>query len=398
MSDSSEREELKDGVWWFDSESSRRRRAVLIFGGGFVCAKTEDGMRRDARINDLEISSRIGVAPRRIVFPDGVSLSADDNDFIDAMLKKHGGKRAASPLHFIESRWRVIAAAAAGAALLFAALVYYGVPAAAKAAAGAVPREHLTAAAEEIYGELRRRKFIAASKLAPAETARIKKIFAATAADYADSENDYRLRPHDFLPNAFALPDGLIVVSDKLLAILSEEELHAVFAHEIGHVELRHGMRSVFESAGVAAFLILATGDISGIVAGGALLANLKYSRNHEREADCFAYRHLLRRNMSGALVGDALQKMEDGYKKSAKKEKTQKPETENGATETADNKTENKPGEESQNGESENKTNKKSADADSKRGNKFWRKILETLSTHPATEARRDLASACKT
>ena len=318
MSDLSERDQLADGVWWFDADSSRRRRAVLIFYEDRMRAETEDGMRRDSRIKDLEISSRIGGAPRRLVFADGVSLSAEDNNFIDAMLKKRGGRRAASPLHFIESHWRMIAAGAAGALLLAAAAVFYGIPAAAQTAARGISHEYLAEISEEIYTELRSYDFISASKLAPEDAARVEEIFAETAADYEDSGYNYRLRAHDFFPNAFAFPDGLVVMSDSLEEILNEGELRAVFAHEIGHVELRHGMRAVLESAGMAAFLILASGDISGVVAGGAFLVNLKYSRDHEREADCFAYHHLRRRGLSAALVGESLQKMEDAYKPKA--------------------------------------------------------------------------------
>ncbi|MGI9306235.1 MAG: M48 family metallopeptidase, partial [Gammaproteobacteria bacterium] len=303
--------ESQTNVWWHDADSSRRRRAVLIFREGWVCAKTEDGERRDARLKEMEISPRIGNAPRRLAFADGVLLSADDNDFIDAMLKLHGGRRASFFLHLIESRGRIIIAAIAGAILLAAAAVFYGVPAAAKIAAGAVSHEYLTEISEDIYAELRRRNYIPASKLPPATAARIEKIFAETVSDYQDSGYDYRLRFHEFPPNAFAFPDGLVVMSDALAALLSEDELRAVFAHEAGHVELRHGMRAFLESAGVAAFLTFAGGDWTGLAAGTVLL-NLKYSRDHEREADCFAYRYLQRHRMSGALLGDSLQKMND--------------------------------------------------------------------------------------
>ena len=409
MSDLSEREELKDGVWWFDSDSSRRRRAVLIFYKDRVCAETEDGARRDSRIQDVEISSRLGAAPRRIVFADGVSVSAEDNNFIDAMLKKRGKRRAGSLAHFIESRWHIIAAAAAGAALLAAGIVFYAVPAAASVAARAVPQQYLAEITEEVYEELQKRNFIAAGKLPPEEKNRIENIFAEIAAGYADSGYDYRLRAHDFEPNAFAFPDGLVVVSDKLAEILTGDELRAVFAHEIGHVELRHGMRSVLESAGTAAFLLLATGDISGIVAGGALLANLKYSRDHEREADCFAYHVLRRRGLSGALIGEALRKMETAYVnppvKSAEKNTNNEepPDKESSGEESAD--------EESQNEESEDRKaeinakpeNTKSEHAAAtvsvsapEQDNEFWRGVLLALSTHPSTEERSDLAAAC--
>ncbi|MCB8828822.1 M48 family metallopeptidase, partial [Escherichia coli] len=46
-------------------------------------------------------------------------------------------------------------------------------------------------------------------------------------------------------PNAFALPDGTVVITDQLVRLADGDTdmLLGVLAHEIGHVELKHSLR-----------------------------------------------------------------------------------------------------------------------------------------------------------
>jgi Zn-dependent protease with chaperone function len=111
-------------------------------------------------------------------------------------------------------------------------------------------------------------------------------------------------------PNAVACPAGIIFVTTGLMhAVESDSELDAVMAHEIAHVERRHGLRqfrsvqsgtalSVILGAAVGVAVGAATGDpgkagvageLTAIVAGlGAQIAMAGYSREHELEADAY--------------------------------------------------------------------------------------------------------------
>lgn len=105
-----------------------------------------------------------------------------------------------------------------------------------------------------------------------------------------DAAYDYTLYiANDSQINAYALPGGVIVVNDGLLdAAANVGEVAGVLAHEIQHVELRHGLRSVVKQAGLALVIMLVTGDSSGTLAGeaGQRLIGLKFSRDAERQAD----------------------------------------------------------------------------------------------------------------
>lgn len=93
--------------------------------------------------------------------------------------------------------------------------------------------------------------------------------------------------------NALAAPGGEVLVFRGLLARAgSAEELAGVLAHELSHVDHRHGLRSVARMAG----LLVLTGAFSGgsdAVGAAAALVGLSYSRDFEREADAGAARAL---------------------------------------------------------------------------------------------------------
>lgn len=101
--------------------------------------------------------------------------------------------------------------------------------------------------------------------------------------------------------NAFAVPGGFIYVNRGLVELAnSDDELAGVLAHEIAHVVARHGTRSMSKQILLAAITAGATyaasrrsekwGDIAAVAGGvGTLMAQLKYSRNDEYQADRLA-------------------------------------------------------------------------------------------------------------
>ena len=47
-----------------------------------------------------------------------------------------------------------------------------------------------------------------------------------------------------------ALPSGVVIVTDDLVALAKDaDDVVAVLAHEVGHLEGRHGVRAVIQSA-----------------------------------------------------------------------------------------------------------------------------------------------------
>jgi Zn-dependent protease with chaperone function len=103
--------------------------------------------------------------------------------------------------------------------------------------------------------------------------------------------------------NAFAAPGGKIYITNSLLDSLeSEEELEAVLAHEVAHVELRHGYRQFRSAEKAAAWGAFAAALLGGVNNQAAFdLVNLisqlassivlsGHSRRYESEADAMAF------------------------------------------------------------------------------------------------------------
>ena len=116
--------------------------------------------------------------------------------------------------------------------------------------------------------------------------------------------------------NAFAMPGGFVVVHTGLLALASTpEEVAGVLAHEVRHVEGRHSLRALVKSAGLSITLGIVFGDTGGLIGMADQLIGLKFSRDHETEAD---------RDGLAALVKARInpQGMRDFFRKMAAEEK----------------------------------------------------------------------------
>ena len=91
--------------------------------------------------------------------------------------------------------------------------------------------------------------------------------------------------------NAFALPGGHIVVYEGILQKMQhKEELAALLAHEVSHVNHRHSIKAIAKSLSSYLFLSIITSDVNGItsviVSNADMFNSLTYSRSLEEEAD----------------------------------------------------------------------------------------------------------------
>lgn len=95
--------------------------------------------------------------------------------------------------------------------------------------------------------------------------------------------------------NAFALPGGPIYITQGLISQLqTDDQLAGVLGHELGHVVLRHSAQSLAANLKAHALVWgirrLLGQTLADWVGGAAALLNLKYSRDHELEADRFGF------------------------------------------------------------------------------------------------------------
>lgn len=116
--------------------------------------------------------------------------------------------------------------------------------------------------------------------------------------------------------NAFAMPGGFIVVHTGLLKLAATpEEVAGVLAHEVRHVESRHSLRAMAQSAGLKITLMLVFGDVGGLAGMAGDLLGLKFSREHESQADSEGLQALVKANIRPQGMRDFFRKMADQEK-----------------------------------------------------------------------------------
>lgn len=113
------------------------------------------------------------------------------------------------------------------------------------------------------------------------------------------------------VPNAFALPGGQVLITRGLLEKASGPgRIAAIFAHELGHVQHRDGLRRLGEAASLSFLFGVVIGDFSGSTIAVAVargLIDASYSRGAEARADAFAAEVLRKDGRAPAELGEAL-------------------------------------------------------------------------------------------
>lgn len=121
------------------------------------------------------------------------------------------------------------------------------------------------------------------------------RIFATGKVTYQD-EFAWRIRiiKDDDVLNAFCTPGGYIYVYTGIIKFLDNEaELAGVMGHEMAHADLRHSTRQMTKIYGIQFMLNAALGDSSAVAQITTGLIALKFSRNHETEADRMSVEYL---------------------------------------------------------------------------------------------------------
>jgi Zn-dependent protease with chaperone function/tetratricopeptide (TPR) repeat protein len=276
---------------YFDGRSSRGHPVSLFVSAGKLKLVGRDVSEAfDAR--RVRRSLRVANTPRWLYLPGGGACVTADNDAVDRMTRDGRYERI---LHRWESRPAYAAAAIVLVAAALWLLVDRVVPVAVEHIAARIPIEAESALGRETLSGMER-YVLKPSTLPAARQAALRAKFDAMART-AGETTPYRLefRSSPVLgPNAFALPSGIIVMTDEMVrTAINEHELLGVLAHELGHVRLRHTMRRLLESSATALILAGVTGDLASATAlaaaAPAVLLQMKYSRDNEREADQYA-------------------------------------------------------------------------------------------------------------
>jgi Zn-dependent protease with chaperone function len=293
---------------YFDGQSSQRRPVEVVVTNGRATIAGADVILEYA-VAELAVQPRIGSTPFRITLPGGGILVTQAD--IGSVLRI---PRPEGLAHLLESRLRYVFAAFVGLIATGALGYMYGIPWLAREVAYRIPPQVEADIAVEGLKELDR-FILKPTKLTRERQEALRSTFAELAEGAIPAHLEFR--EGSFIgANAFALPGGVVVMTDQLEEVLQEDgRIAAVLAHEIGHLEHRHGARHILQDSITALIAAAVLGDVSSI--GGlvatlpALVMHTANSRDFEREADAYAFALLRKTGRSPRLLGDALAAIE---------------------------------------------------------------------------------------
>lgn len=275
-----------------------------------------DGIDLALKFDDVSVSDRLADIPRYLYLSGGDACELLDNDAVDSWLAQSNAQRGSRLLHRLDTSVPAAMAAIAVIALILASFVLWGAPALAERAVDAIPM-----GVDETFGDeslvVLDKVAFSPSTIAESRQAEIRVVFDEMVSDM-ETPMGGRLvfRRSDLLgANAFALAGNTVILTDELIELAEhDEEIIAVLAHEMGHIQHRHVMKHVARNAIVAVLLAAYVGDVSAITGVAAtmpaVLDSMRHSRAFEREADRVARDYLDSVGIAPSRLGDLLARL----------------------------------------------------------------------------------------
>jgi Zn-dependent protease with chaperone function len=237
-------------------------------------------------------------------------LSDLDPKTFDAWVAQHVSSRVNPSAGLVvraQQSWRGVAAAFVLLIGVLWGMYLYGLPVAARGITALVPQAADQAIGRNALQQIDGR-FMKPSKLPLEDQTRIRERFlAGVKAQYPKDTPPIQLefRKSDIGPNAFALPGGIMVMTDELVQLVKDDDVVlGVLGHELGHITRRHGMRQLVQVGVLQGVLSVAFGDYGSLITAAPLiLGSMAYSRAHEREADDDSIAYMRAANISPLVM-----------------------------------------------------------------------------------------------
>ncbi len=307
--------------YYFDGRSSVRRTVSLVRRGDGIHLQG-DGVDLRYPLTTVRMAPQVGAVRRLLRFPDGAQCEVIDDADLDRLLELDGSGSFQRLLHTWERNLFLVVLSLLLTVVTIAAFVKFGIPSLARRVAFAVPPVTEASLGKETLAMLDK-LVMKPSELPAARQREVAALFGRMRPDLPGGR-EYRLefRASDRIgANAFALPSGIIVVTDGLIKLAkSDDEIAGVLAHEAGHVRYRHALRHVLQNSGTGLLVAAVTGDILSITSLSATLPtaliDAKYSRDFEREADDAAVAYLKRRQIPPKVYAVMLERLQAEHDK----------------------------------------------------------------------------------
>lgn len=114
--------------------------------------------------------------------------------------------------------------------------------------------------------------------------------------------------------NAFALPDGHLVLNSQLIIeAKNQEELLGVISHELAHIQLDHINEKLIKEIGLAVLVSAISGNNNQVIGNVVhTLSSTAFDRKNEEEADLTAIIYLENANVNPVPFADFLYRLSE--------------------------------------------------------------------------------------
>ena len=266
---------------YFDGLSARAKSVWVTVKGDHLQINVE-GVLLSYPFAEIELQAKLGKAKRLIDLPGNGRLEATDIGELEASMTTKSASFW-NVLHYLENNLGWVLIALIGTVFAGWMFLQYGVPKLAETVAKATPPgmekrlgESVLKGLDHQYG------YFSPSKTEKSRQAKI--LSGLEKLCQANNCPPYQLNFRDggiIGANAFALPGGIMVVTDGLVKLAkNDQEIIAVLAHELGHVKQRHAFRQSIQGTLAGLILAAVTGDVSAMGSGlpAVLMQNALFS------------------------------------------------------------------------------------------------------------------------
>lgn len=269
---------------------------------------------KPAPVVDMIISSRLDSVPRSLRFPGGQLFQCDDNDAVDELLIAHGLDITSTVAHRLESYLPLVVFSLIFVLASCGAFYHYGIPVIANKAADIIPESLEVTMSENVLEQFSNSNYFIESQIEESSQARLRQYLETFNPPNISTNILFRDSPI-FGANAFALPGGTIVITDELVKLADyDEELLAIYLHEIGHVNHKHLLKQGLRSSLLTLMIMAVTGDATAatdlVSLLPTMLISLSYSREFETDSDQYALAQLELSNIDTVHFANVMRKL----------------------------------------------------------------------------------------
>lgn len=298
----------------YDGQTSGRTSVDLIVDnqGRVSCPQVH---LTELEFIDVEVSSRVGNSARYLTLGNGFRFETLDNNTVDYLCDRwHPASHGLADR--LERNMKLVIVAILVISVGSITFVRFGIPALSKPIAAMVPESfdrHLGRQTLETMDSV----FFQASKIDDTRQQTLRQHFQKLLPVSTAGERKFRLlfRSAHGIPNALALPDGTVILTDELVELAdNDEQLVSILLHEIAHVEQRHSIQMLVRQTSLSVLILLITGDVSTasstVLLLPAWIAQASYSQGLETAADTYALEYMNSHAMDTNAFADIMEKL----------------------------------------------------------------------------------------